>query len=168
VTSRELVRTALILGAVYLMISACAGGVASIAGAVSAPLATGAGFGDALGSLGFAAVATFLFVASFGLLPGLYVLSSRDDWARRLTPDSDQAIQLSPGLVLGVAAMILGISFGVEGLVSFAFAFVMAAASPGGDALVQTWVGSTAGGVVYLIAGVWIFRWGRSGVTAGC
>ena len=166
-TAREIVRTGLVLGGIWIAISGAASLAVGIIEFVQSSAQTDPGTVGIDWPLG-AMVATSVFAfLLFSLTPGLYVISRSRSWAASFAL-GDQPVELGPSLVLAVGLMIIGVVWIVEGLtallvspISFFFGTALAQDDP---TFYPTIVSGVAYSLLRLVAGIAVYRWGSRGV----
>lgn len=167
-TSREAVRTAIVIGGVWLTIYTFASVASLFVGFAEITAGSDHSLSDSLTVF----VAIYLPSALGGIvtgsIPGIYAVLSSHEWAARLVPHDDSPIEVQPSLILSVGAMLLGISTGVGGAVTIAsngLVLAMQVASGSDQAVMaQLLARQFAFGLCSLIAGILVFRWGSRGV----
>jgi hypothetical protein len=166
-TAREIVRTGLVLGGIWIAVSGAASLAVGIAEFVQFSARTDpdiAGIGWPLGAMVVSSVVAFLL---FALAPGLYVISKSRNWAASFAL-GDKPVELGPSLALAVGLMILGVAWIVEGLAALLvspISFFFGAALAQDDAtLYPDVVSSVAYSLLRLVAGLAVYRWGSRGV----
>ena len=167
-TQREVVRTAIVLGGIWLIVS----GFASLPSIV-------ADFSDATRHSDRDATAElrdlFLIYLPSGLLgvllaalPGIYATMSSERWAARLVPHDETDLEIQPSLILAVGAMLMGLSTGVSGAISLAASGAgLVLQQVDGEVsrvLVAMTVERALYGAFMLLAGILLFRWGSRAV----
>lgn len=167
-TSREAVRTAVIIGGLWLVFSAL-----SVIPEIIVSLATDSknlqGSNEALtGALRWMLVPILFGVVLFGVLPGIYVIKSSEAWTDRVVRTEQTAASIEPSLVLAVGVMVFGFSLGVNGAISMASSLA-GLASVGllvddSSAIRPRYVQGAVHGLLSLVAGFLSFRWGSRGV----
>jgi hypothetical protein len=172
-TAREIVRTGLVLGGIWIAISGAASLAVGIIEFVQSSAQTDPGIAGTVGTVGIgwplgAMVATSVFAfLLFALTPGLYVISRSRSWAASFAL-GDQPVEFGPSLVLAVGLMIIGVVWIVEGLtallvspISFFFGPALAQDDP---TFYPTIVSGVAYSLLRLVAGIAVYRWGSRGV----
>lgn len=167
-TSREVVRTTIVVGGLWLIFSALSSAASSFSTMAEAGMRLDRDPGDFASDFLWLQLPTLLMILIFGVGPGLYAIFSSHAWAARLSPADTQMAEVGPSLVLSVGSMLLGLSIGVSGAISLAVG--------AGLTLMWTFVdGPSFGpdpfqarmglnGLFSLIAGILLFQWGSRGV----
>jgi hypothetical protein len=167
-TQREIVRTAVMSGGIWLILS----GFSSLP-SIFADFTDRAGRSDRDASEQVRDL--FLVYLPSGILglllaatPGIYATLSSERWAARLVPDDDTDLEIRPSLILAVGSMLLGLSTGLSGAIALAasgMSFILT--SIGGesnDIFAGMMVERARYGAFALCAGIGLFRWGSHAV----
>jgi len=166
--SRDLVRTAVVIGGVYLIVSSFSSVASLFAGFAESSSRLDRDFAEAVSDLFAFYLPSSIGAVFFGAVPGIYAIWSAEAWAARLTPADESTTTLEPSLALSVGAMILGLSFGVSGAVSLATGGLLVAVQIASGAIGELSAVFSLRTLLYgacsLVAGVLLFRWGGSGV----
>ena len=167
-TTREAVRTAILVGGIWLVISAFASVTSMFVGFGELATRVDRSAADVFGDFFVFYLPSGLAGIAVGVLPGIYAILSSHKWAARIVPTDHSTIEIQPSLILAVGAMLLGLSTGISGAVSLASAgLILALQFAGGsiaDYAATMVIRSVAYGLCSLIAGVLVFRWGSRGV----
>jgi hypothetical protein len=166
-TAREIIRTGLILGGIWIVISGAAGLAPAIAGYLELSIGTDPDVGDLAWTLFLPIGGNLVAFLLLALGPGLYVIEKSSKWAASLTPEAGGEIELGPSMLLAVGLMILGLALIVDGAASLLFAPLSWWTAAQMDYKPQ-FVGSAVGGAAYsllrLVAGILIYKWGSRSV----
>ena len=166
-TAREIVRTGLVLGAIWIAVSA----VASLSSAVASLVSTAAVYNDSptewLESLWWIVPLIVGVACLFGLFPAWFLFTRREAFSSRLVDETSCPQELLPSLFYGVALMVLGISISVNGIASVLSGtmIVLSSVWPFDDPSRPFLVSNLPiAGLVYLVAGVVVYRAGSRAI----
>ncbi len=167
-TQREIVRTAIVIGGIWLIVSGFSSLPSLFSNFAEAADHSDREAAEHLRDLFFVYLPAGLFGSLLAAFPGVYAIFSSDRWAARLVPNDETNLEIRPSLILAVGAMLMGLSTGLSGAISLAASgtgFILQ--SSDGDAsrlLVGMRVDRALHGSFMLGAGILLFRWGSRAV----
>jgi hypothetical protein len=169
-TSQDIIRTGLILGAIWLLV----GGVASVS-EITANLAFTSVSSFALswdwewiGAITMMAGSAFLSVLVFSVLPAWIVLRRSSQWSAWLSESTQSHSELPASLAYGAAMLVLGIYFGVTGAAGLLGGAAHLAAELSSTTDASSWREAAAAvpsSFVYLVSGIFVYRMGSQTVV---
>lgn len=167
-TQREIVRTAIVIGGLWLIFSGFSSFPSLFSNFAAAADHSDREATDRLRDLFFVYLPSGLFGALLTTIPGIYAILTSDRWAARLVPVDETDLEIRPSLILAVGAMLMGLSTGISGAVSLvasAAGFILQSIDgKAGEILVGMMVERALYGVFTLCAGIVLFQWGSRAV----
>jgi len=167
-TQREILRTAILIGGIWVILS----GISSLPSIL-------VDFADAANRLdrdpSEQVRNLFLIYLPSGLLgvllaavPGIYAILASERWAARFAPESSADSEIQPSLVLAAGSMLLGLSTGLSGAISLGVSgvtFLLDSLNlPEDGFLTGIMIERALYGVFALTGGLMLFRWGSRAV----
>lgn len=167
-TQREIIRTAILIGGIWLILSSFDSLPSLFSDFAEAVDHSDREATEHVSDLFFVHLPLGLLGVLLGAIPGVYAILSSNRWAARLVPDDETDLEIPPSLILAVGAMLMGLSTGLSGAISLAASATGFMLQPfDGDAsrlLVGMRVDRALYGSFMLCAGILIFRWGSRAV----
>ena len=157
-SARKIAHVGILLLGVYLVVEACARGVSLFAG----PLVIQQGAdpsGWTWGALIHPAIVGLIGIALFGLIPGGLLIGKSRAWSERWFPDTGPSGELRAPTLFSIGSLLLGISFSISGLAGTVGGIAYVVAASEWD-FASAWR-TLAAGIVYLVAGIVLFRFSR-------
>jgi|JI10StandDraft_1071094.scaffolds.fasta_scaffold51507_4 hypothetical protein len=167
-TQREIVRTAIMLGGIWLILSGFASLPSIVADFAGSTRHSDRDATEEIRDLFLIYLPSGLLGVLLAAIPGIYAISSADRWAARLVPDDETDLEIRPSLILAVGAMLMGLSTGISGAISFAASgaglIIQLIDEEASRVLVEMMVERALYGAFAVLAGILIFRWGSRAV----
>jgi hypothetical protein len=166
--SQDYIRTALVVGAIWLFVTTVSTIAISLAGMLLTAFIVRETGLDLVVDMGVSILGGLISILLFAALPGWFLLTRADRWSVKLAASSDRTEETSPGMLHSAAILILGLYLLVSGGGSLAYKLASLAVGFLGDEprFVQPeMAGNVASTAIYLFCGFLVYRKGTRAVA---